>query len=378
MKQFQIIMPVFQTEAIFLLCMQSLFQTIYYPTELIIINDGSGFDCIKSIRENFRIPDYLQLQYIEHQTSMGCPRSINQGMKYVKSDSYVVFVDSDIIFGSKWQDEVINTLKDTSIGAVSGVFLYPQTQGIQCCGISYQNHLGKHIFLNNKLEYLTLSPIFDVQATIFAFFALKSSVIQTIGNIDEAFYNGYEDVDYQFRIRKEGYRIVTNTAIKFFHFEKSNGIHRQYLRRQNLGLFWSKHADDVENDLFLYLNRQLDMQKIPDKKYVLINMCEAINDANEMILFLKDKLCIDTIYDVSNTCSIEKKLWLPELLSIDSYALPKPYIFLCDNFIELTENYYWFQLRSKYSTKDIIIDLYANVMPFVNLSDCFWPGNKIR
>lgn len=378
MKQFQIIMPVFQTKSIFLLCVQSLFQTIKYATELIIINDGSDFNCINIIKENLKVPNVIQFRYIEHSISIGCPKSINQGLEFVKDNSYVVFADSDIIFTSNWQESVIETLNDTSIGAMSGIFLYPQSEGIQCCGIAYQNHLARHIYLNNKPENLALKPIFDVQATIFAFLATKSQVIKKTGKIDERFFNGYEDVDYQLRIRKEGYRIVTNTAITFYHFEKSNGIHRQFSRRQNLGLFWSKHAMDIKNDLYCYLENQLASHNFSNQKFVLVNMCEAQNDANEIIEFMMHKVSIDSVYNISNICSINKKLWLPELLSSDSYALLRPYIFLCDNFVELTENSYWFGLRSKYSTEDLIIDLYANVIPFYNLSNSFWPGNKIR
>lgn len=378
MKQFQVIIPVFQTKKIFLLCIQSLLKSINYPTELIIINDGSPFNCVNVIHENFNIPDKIQFHYIEHSHSIGCPKSINQALKFVRNDSYVIFADSDIIFSSNWQETVIETLKDPSIGAVSGIFLYPQSEGIQCCGIAYQNYLARHVYLNNKLKNLSLPLIFDVQATIFAFFAMKSNIIKSIGALDENFFNGYEDVDYQFRICEAGYRIVTNTSMIFYHFEKSNGNHRQYSRRQNLGLFWSKHAKAVKNDLYLYFEKQFTLHNFSSPKYVLINMCEAQNDANNMISFLMNRLSIDTVCDVSNCCNISQKLWLPEMLSSDSYALPKPYIFLCDNFVELTENSYWFNLRSKYSNEDIIIDLYANIMPFFELTNSFWPGNKIR
>lgn len=378
MKQFQVIMPVFQTKSIFLVCIRSLFQTINYSTELIIINDGSDFNCISVIQENLEMPKNLQVRYIEHSVSIGCPKSINQGMEFINKNSYVIFADSDIVFAPKWQETVIETLNDSSIGAVSGIFLYPQSGGIQCCGIAYQNFLARHIYLNNNLRNLTLKPVFDVQATIFAFFATKGKIVKECGRLDECFFNGYEDIDYQLRMRKDGYRIVTNTAMTFYHFEKSNGIHRHFSRKQNLGLFWAKHASHVKNDLYRYLERQLTTYDFAPQKYVLINMCEAQMDSIEMIKYLKQNILIDSVHDVSSFCNIDRKLWLPELLSSDSYALPKPYIFLCDNFVELTENSYWFSLRSKYSKVDIIIDLYANVIPFCSLVSSFWPGNKIR
>lgn len=378
MIKFQIIMPVFQTKPIFSLCIQSLLQTLEFPTELILINDGSSFDCKQYIVENYIVPDMLKLHYIYHQFSIGCPQSINQGFEFVTKNTYVVFADSDIIFAPDWQSIVASSLLDLTIGAVSGLFLYPQSGGIQCCGITYQNFSAKHIYLNNKPENLSLPPLFDVQASIFAFTATRSEIISAVGKIDEQFFNGYEDVDYQFRIRQKGYRIVTNTALKIYHFEKSNGIHRSFSRRQNLGIFWAKHAAEVNDDFYLYLSKQLEQQKNLCDSYILVNLCEARGNSDLTINFLKKSFIIEKIIDLSCFCCVERKIWLPEILSSDAYAITRPYIFLCDNFIELTENDYWYKLRLNYSNADIIIDLYANILPFHQLLNSFWPGNKIR
>ena len=96
------------------------------------------------------------------------------------------------------------------------------------------------------------------------------------------------------------------------------------------------------------------------------------------INFLKKILIIEKIIDLSSFCCVERKIWLPEILSSDAYAITCPYIFLCDNFVELTENDYWYKLRLNYSNEDIIIDLHANILPLHQLTNSFWPGNKIR
>ena len=208
--------------------------------------------------------------------------------------------------------------------------------------------------------------------------AIRSEIVHEVGTLDEQFFNGYEDIDYQFRIRQKNYRIVTNTALTFYHFEKSNGIHRSFSRKQNLGRFWAKHAAEVKDDFDNYLSKQLTKYKNMDTSYVLINLCEAHNNAEHTISFLKKTLKLEKIIDLSSLCCIERKIWLPEILSTDFYAIPYTCIFLCDNFVELSENDYWYKLRLNYSNTDLIIDLYANILPLNNLSNSFWPGNKIR
>lgn len=371
-------MPVFQTKPMFSLCIHSLLQSLEYPTELILINDGSGFDCQQHITKNFKIPKLLTINYIYHPFSVGCSKSINEGLEHITDKTYVVFADSDIIFASDWQHLVIESLQDLSIGAVSGLFLYPQTGGVQCCGIAYQNYSAKHIYLNNKPEFLSLDSLYDVQAAIFAFMATRSDIIFDIGKLDEQFFNGYEDIDYQFRIRQKNYRIVINTSLKIYHFEKSNGIHRSFARKQNLGMFWAKHALEVKNDFYDFLSKQLAALNTLSGPYVLVNLCEAQNNSEHTINFLRENLFIEKVIDCSSFCSVDKKIWLPEILSSDAYSLTHPYIFLCDNFVELTENDYWYKLRLNYSKKDIIIDLCANILSFHQLVNSFWPGNKIR
>lgn len=54
------------------------------------------------------------------------------------------------------------------------------------------------------------------------------------------------------------------------------------------------------------------------------------------------------------------------------------FIFLCDQFVRLLNNDYWWKLRQNYNSDDIIIDLNSNILDFKELSGTFWPGTKIR
>ena len=54
------------------------------------------------------------------------------------------------------------------------------------------------------------------------------------------------------------------------------------------------------------------------------------------------------------------------------------FIFLCDQFVRLLNNDYWWKLRQNYYSDDIIIDLNSNILDFKELSVTFWPGTKIR
>ena len=71
-------------------------------------------------------------------------------------------------------------------------------------------------------------------------------------------------------------------------------------------------------------------------------------------------------------------IWLPEIFDSGFHMQKNTFIFLCDQFVRLLDNQYWWGLRKKYNTNDIIIDLNSNVLEFNELSKSFWPGTKLR
>lgn len=378
--EFQIIIPVFQGPNILDLCLKSLLQTITMPTHIILIDDGSPNTTKSVIAKYSSLKSQLfHFTILCHDRSVGCPKSINEGIRISKPEGYTVFVDSDVIFTSKWQEKIHITLQnEPSIGGLGGVLLYPQTGGIQNCGICYHNFLARHIYLNNNLSCLEKIGKREVQATVFAFFATRGSLVKQIGMVDEGFFNGYEDVDFQMRIRELGYKIVVDPQITIYHWEKSNGIHRTFSRRQNLGRFWARNHSIIHNDYIDYLLPQIQNEAHKEFHYIGIDMSESRNDTVDIWNALRTQLSIKYIEDISADCAANQKLWLPELLSSDFFCVQSPLIILCDNFTQLTENRYWFGQRLQYCMDDIVIDLYANVLPIKKLEHVCWPGNKIR
>ncbi len=377
---FTIIMPVFQTPNILSLCLDSLAHSITMPTHIIIINDGSPQES-KLILEHFAASKHslFQVSLLHHNESIGCPKSINEGLRAMPAGEYTVFADSDVIFTDDWQEKIHSIFqKNLRIGGIGGVLLYPQTGGIQSCGISYQNYRGRHIFLNNNPSCLADIDYFPVQATVFAFFAARTPLVRQTGAMDEKFFNGYEDVDFQLRLRQLGYEIVIDPHIKLYHWEKSNGKHRIFNRRQNLGRFWSKNYELIQNDMLSFLIPQVERYVQRERPYIGIDLCEARIDADTIWTALKEILPIKRVVDISAHCAANQKLWLPELLSNDFFCIHSPLLILCDNFTQLTENRYWFGLRSQYCRDDLIVDPYANVLLAQQLELYCWPGSKIR
>lgn len=239
---------------------------------------------------------------------------------------------------------------------------------------------GRHLFLNAPLSALDCMNNIEIQTTVFAFCAIRYQAVQLTGYLDEKFFNGYEDWDYQFRVRKNGFKAITDMRIQHFHWEKSNGIHRNYNRKGNLGRFWYKHGKDIKEDLCIFLQSGIEKVFRTDNKYKLIDLCETRTVAHTVCdwLFSSEQVQISGLQSLSNLCGNQQTIWLPEIMHSQSFREADSYLFLCDHYIRLLDNKYWWTLRQRYCADDKIIDLYGNVMPFHILQNSFWPGTKIR
>ena len=198
---FDIIIPVYQTKNILQLFYESLIATITMQSNIIFIDDKSPSETYNFL-ENLKSTSLplCKIDVIHHTQTQGSSVCINDGLKRITGD-YVVTIDSDVIMQKNWQEELLKTFQDETVGCVGGVLLYPQTGGLQSCGIVFSNSTSKHLFLNSSPEKLQKYNELSVQSTIFAFCAIRKKIIKNIGLMDTEFFNGYEDLDYQLRIK---------------------------------------------------------------------------------------------------------------------------------------------------------------------------------
>jgi len=379
MKKFSLVIPVFQTPGILRLFLESLEKTLEYESQIIFIDDASPKES-KKLLVNFKDKNHSHdIIIITHQTCKGCVYNINKAFNLVYGE-YTVMLDSDIILNTGWQSKLLDTFEmSKNVGAIGAKLVYPQSRGIQNCGLVFSECMIKHLFfLSSQSSIKETEKLIKVQSTVFAFCAIPTRIIHEIGKLDNQFFNGNEDVDYQLRIGKKGYNIYVNTEIEVLHWEKSNGIHRKFNQRNNLCNIWKKHSDFIRPDLFDFITKRLSSLISSSEDFVLVDFSESKVDSNKLILLLKENFSLLAVDDFSYCCNASNPIWLPELLYGDYLCLKKRYIFLCDTFIQLCENQYWHDLRKPINDNDLIIDFNGNVILFSELEKTFWPNRKYR
>ena len=377
-----IVVPVFQEAAILDLFLESLWRTVDVPSRLFLINDGCSGDAAAVLRRWVdQSHSYLCPELITHDVPLGAARSRNEALRKLEGE-IVFFVDSDVVLTPGWQTDFIETLNTApNIAAVGAVLVYPQTGGIQHCGIAFTEDIGRHLYLNARPDVLPTDP-YPVQAVVSALCTFRRDAIERAGSMDETFFNGYEDFDHILRIRELGGEVLVQPKIRAYHWELSSGPHRPLNQKRNLGRFWRLWGGAIRPDFARFLHRRLDCLS-GDRAPLRVSGIDLSSDRGDAPGFWSamresSRLEIERVTDLSFLLTLQPAVWLPRVLGRDGHLSRDRYLFFVDNFVCLLGNDYWLGLRQAVRDDDVVVDLYSNALFLRDLRLQMWPGGKVR
>ncbi len=209
----------YKGKSIIFLVLNSLIKnTSYKNYKVIVADDYSPDNSIAYIKSKFP-----RVRIVKNSENGGYSKNNNNAIKYAikKYDpDYFLLLNNDIIITQKdWLSEMVEAAEsDRKVGMVGCKLIYP-SRYIQHTGMIIKKYLtmnrgrGEH---DRKGAY---EKIEKMQGITFAVVLIKKRVIQKVGLLDENFFMGYEDVDYNIRTRNEGFEIIYNGKVKLVHLE---------------------------------------------------------------------------------------------------------------------------------------------------------------
>lgn len=198
-------------------CINSIRQNTDWPHNIIVVNSGTDATGdwlnkqpdIKSINSTNRL----------HFSSAN-----NIGIKASNSE-YVVLLNDDTIVTKNWLDAMMQEGMKQGIGAVNG---------FSNCDLGWLHNEMINVGGVNLVPSMTLEQIKPIIPQLYntthnkvvtdrewvAFFAtlIPRKVINEIGELDENFKSGCEDLDWCIRAKKHGYKFITTYDAFIFHF----------------------------------------------------------------------------------------------------------------------------------------------------------------
>ena len=222
-----------------------------------LIDNGS------SAKEGKAVSDWLDknapnFEITVSKKALGFVKAVNIGIKRVMEDKleYFFIFNNDTFVTAGWDDNLLESLKRDDVAIVGPMTSPPDWRDIPMAVTMIKDKI-KYSQVAQALEGYSshLKKAFrghyEKEVDFLAFYCvgLKTSVIQSLGMLDERFGMGlYDDDDYCYRIEKAGYKIMLRKDVYVHHYHRSTWIEHeieyQELLKKNLEIFVDKWGFD--------------------------------------------------------------------------------------------------------------------------------------
>ncbi|WCK56174.1 glycosyltransferase [Aneurinibacillus sp. Ricciae_BoGa-3] len=211
------IIPTFNQIDLVKQCVKSLKDTVsQIAYEIIVVDDGSQQHIQQQLLNWSRLEN---VTVVLKGSNEGFSRTVNEGIKRAKG-KYVLLVNNDVIFQDReWLIKMINAMHSSAaIGVVGARLLYPD-QTIQHGGIAPEGTGFCHRYRGLPGDFWSAAAVEDVHAVTGALFLINQEVIADIGLFSEDYFTAYEDIDFCYRARLKGWRIIYCGQASAIHLE---------------------------------------------------------------------------------------------------------------------------------------------------------------
>ena len=175
--------------------------------------------------------------------NLGFAGGNNVGVQWALDNGfdYVYFHNNDGFVAANFLEPLVEVMEqDKTVGVVQSLLmLYPETDLINSSGNSF-HYLGIG-FCNNlrvKKENLQLKKVFETSYASGAALLMRADLLKQYGLWDNDFFLYHEDIEYCFRLKIAGYKIMVASDSLFYH-KYSFGRNQEkfyYIERNRLGV----------------------------------------------------------------------------------------------------------------------------------------------
>lgn len=259
MIDISVIIVNWNTKALLLDCVESLYQTTRKSSlEIIVVDNASADGSVVALRERFP-----QVQIIVNEDNLGFAKANNIGMKQAKG-LYVCLVNSDV----KALDGVLDKMRlymenHPEIGALAPKTFggdmqiqkncreFPTLRNVFCEAFFLNKLFPKIAFFRGRdMVRCDYDAVMEIEALSGCFLMVRQEVIAQVGLLDERFFFYSEDVDWCKRIHDAGWKLVHYPEAEAIHFgygsSSSAPIRFQIEMLKANWQYWRKHKNILE------------------------------------------------------------------------------------------------------------------------------------
>src|SRR4051794_11127452 len=221
--------------------------------EVIVVDNASSDGTQDWFADVARFP--RAVQYVRNEVNLGYAKANNIGAR-LSAARYLLFLNNDTLVQPGWLREMLRVAgSDPSIGVVGIKQLFPYTNIIYHTGIVFApGGVPQHLYPHLDASLPQVNKESEYQAVTGPCLMIERALFEECNRFDEAYVNGYEDVDLCMGVRRHRRKIVCCTSAFIYHYGQiSEG--RTSADDRNAALFASKWSGQITADQDDYLAR---------------------------------------------------------------------------------------------------------------------------
>lgn len=216
------------------LCLLSVFasRTEHFRMEVIVCDNASSDNSLPILKREF--PKAI---FVDNKNNIGFAAGNNAGIRLAQG-RYILLLNSDTEVTPLALAAMIRFMDEhPQAGASTCKLLLPDGSMDPAChrgfptpwvAFTYLTQLERlfpktKIFGEYHQLYKDMSKVHDVDCISGAFFLVRREILREVGLLDEAFFMYGEDIDWAYRVKAAGWRILFNPDVTVLHKKKQSG-----------------------------------------------------------------------------------------------------------------------------------------------------------
>lgn len=256
-------------------CLKSIYdKSTYKNFEIIVIDNNSDEESLFSLLDNYK-KKYKNFNSYRYECEFNYSYLNNEAVK-LSSGEYILLLNNDTeVITPDFLKIMVGYASQKHIGCVGAKLLYP-SKNIQHIGVvSGMGGVASHTYVNAprfETGYMgSLAITRDVKIVTAACLMVKKSLYNKLNGLDENLKVAYNDVDFNVRVRKEGYYNVIVPSVELYHYEsvsRGSDLAPTTKERFNKEVNYvvDKLKEDLMNDEFYNDNFSKDYWYVLDRR----------------------------------------------------------------------------------------------------------------
>ncbi len=211
-----IIIPVWNRVELTAQCLQALASATRDVTFEVILVDNGSTDGTKEFLAELK----GDVQIIRNEQNLGFAKACNQGARAARG-KYLVFLNNDTIPQAHWLTPLVREVEEhAEVGIVGSKLLYADGT-VQHAGVVFMRARVSpyHAYRGAAADLPAVNQRREFQAVTAACMLIRRELFDAAQGFDEAFVNGFEDVDLCLKVRDKGYHVIYQPRSVLYHLE---------------------------------------------------------------------------------------------------------------------------------------------------------------